>query len=98
MISPLQIDPPALHHRIRMISAVLKAGLRASLAAKPTQTQAKRFLYPRIKTMIVRRKGDNEVGIAEKCMYAAIFFCVMYSYPFYIMAHLPDYRGETRKE
>ena len=65
------------------------------MAPKPTQMQAKRFLYPRIKMMVVRRKGDNEIGIAEKCVYALIFFVTMYSYPFYIMAHLEDYRGKS---
>lgn len=77
-----------------MISSILKAGLRASMVAKPTQVQAKRFLYPRLKMLVVRRKGDNEAGIAEKIMYGFIFVIVMYSYPFYVMAHLEDYRGK----
>lgn len=80
-----------------MISSIVKAGLRAPLAAKSTQIQAKRFLYPRIKMMIVRRKGDNEAGIPEKIIMTAIFIVTMYSYPFYIMANLEHYRG-GRKE
>lgn len=81
-----------------MISTVVKAGLRAPMAAKSTQIQAKRFLYPRIKMMIVRRKGDNEAKIPEKIMYCVIFMLTMYSYPFYVMSNLEHYRGGRKED
>lgn len=74
-----------------MISTLIKSGLKA--ATRPsTQVQAKRFLYPRIKTIVVRRKTPDELGIAEKVAYGLFFVFVLYSYPFYVMSHLEDYR------
>lgn len=78
-----------------MISNIIKTGLNASI--KPsTQIQAKRFLYPKSKDIIVRRKGPNEIGVVEKGLYFVITVAVFYSYPFWAMLHFENYRNGNK--
>lgn len=76
-----------------MISTLVKASVR-SMVLKPgdVQIQAKRTLYPRIKSIVVRRKTPDEIGVAEKISMFVGFVIIMYSYPFWVLAHLEDYR------
>ena len=75
-----------------MVSTILKSGLKAVIKPSTAQIQAKRFFYPKMKSIIVRRRGPNELGVKEKILYALLFPIFVYSYPFWVLSHLDDYR------